>query len=70
MPHYVSANRLAAMLDVTTETIRRWRRENKLPPARKLHGVLRWNVDEVAEWMDQQAEVTVPASEELSHATR
>ena len=43
---------LAAVFQVDAKTIRRWRREGRLPAAIEIAGVVRWRPEEIDAWID------------------
>ena len=55
-PKLLTANDLASMLQVAVKSIRKWRREDLLPPSIELGGVIRWRSSVVAEWIEELEE--------------
>ena len=47
---------IAQLLGVSPGTIRRWRREGKLPPAVEIGGVVRWRADAIGAWIADREE--------------
>lgn len=52
---YLTPAQLAAVYQVTDQTIRRWHREGKIPAAVALGTVIRFDADEVAETLRASA---------------
>jgi excisionase family DNA binding protein len=50
----VSVDELARRLGVSASTVRRWRRDGKLPEAVVLGGVVRWRPETIEEWLEEQ----------------
>lgn len=45
---------MAALLRVSTRTLRSWRHEGELPQPLKIHGALRWRRSDVDAWIAQK----------------
>ena len=50
-PKLFSANDVAGLVGVSGKTIRRWRTEGKTPPGIVLGGVVRWQQDDINNWL-------------------
>ncbi len=48
----LSAERLAALLDISVRTLWRLRSAGKLPPPVRLGGSIRWNAAEIRAWIE------------------
>lgn len=48
----IDVKKVAAMLDVSINTVRRWREMGKLPPAINLHGRVRWRRGDIVAYID------------------
>ncbi len=46
---------LAGRFSVTQKTVRRWRREGRLPAAIEIGGVIRWEPGVVEQWLKEQS---------------
>lgn len=44
---------LSERLKVPRETLRRWRRERRLPPAIKVGRAVRWRAEEIDRWIER-----------------
>jgi len=49
---------LAALVQVSEKTLRRWRSEGRLPSAVEIGGVVRWRREDVDAWISEHAEGT------------
>lgn len=52
----MNAKTVAARLQIDPKTVRRWRREGKLPPAITIGGVVRWRAEDVERWLEGQVQ--------------
>ncbi len=51
-PQLISAKTLAEKLDISRRTLQRLQSKGEVPPPIRLGGSVRWNLDEVAEWIE------------------
>ena len=47
----LSVKDVAKLLKVNERTVRRWRKEGRLPAGKEIAGVIRWNPDEIQDWL-------------------
>lgn len=50
----LSVRDVSARLQVDQKTVRRWRKEGKLPPAVTIAGVVRWRPEAIESWLEGQ----------------
>jgi hypothetical protein len=53
VPKLLTADDLAALLQIDTRTLRRLRTEGKAPPEMQIGSLPRWHPDAVARWMEE-----------------
>ena len=55
MDELLTARQVATLLGVSTATVLRWTREDKLPGFRLPSGAIRYNADAIQQWVDDRA---------------
>jgi excisionase family DNA binding protein len=55
MEHLLTAQAIADMLDVSTETVLRWTRRGDLPAFRLPGGAVRYREDDLEKWLEGRA---------------
>ena len=50
----ISVRQVAALVGVSPTTVRRWRRQGKLPEGIELGGVVRWRPEVINAWLEEQ----------------
>jgi len=55
-PRFLTANDVAAILQVDAKTVRRWRSEGKLPRALVVGGIVRWPEETIRAWVAERME--------------
>ena len=53
---FLTVNDVAKLLQVDGKTVRRWRKEGKLPPAFANGSIVRWKADVIDAWIVEQEE--------------
>ena len=53
---FLTVDDVAKLVRTGTRTIRRWRREGKLPPALHFGGLVRWRAEDVERWIEERLE--------------
>ena len=56
-PRLLTVKQVAELVGVDERTIRRWRDEEKLPPAITIGGVIRWYENDILDWLDEAKEM-------------